>query len=43
MSSLHYEMGQVMNSHVIAAAIERNNTVDRVEQDWLLDKGRASV
>lgn len=43
MSSLKYEMGQVMNSHVISAAIERNNTIDRVEQDWLLDKGRASV
>jgi UDPglucose 6-dehydrogenase len=42
-SSLQYEMEQVMNCHVISAAITRNNTVDRVEKDWLLDKGRASV
>jgi UDP-glucose 6-dehydrogenase len=43
MSSLNYEMNQVMNSYIIKSAIERNNTIDRVEQDWLLDKGRASV
>ena len=43
-SSLRYEMTQSgMNPYVMNAIIERNDNVDRPEQDWLLDKGRAAV
>jgi UDPglucose 6-dehydrogenase len=43
-SSLRYEMSQSgMNPYVMNAIIERNDNVDRPEQDWLLDKGRAAV
>jgi UDPglucose 6-dehydrogenase len=44
MSNVRHEMKKVgMKSFLIASAIERNETVDRVEKDWLKDKGRASV
>jgi UDPglucose 6-dehydrogenase len=43
-SSLKYEMKKSgMKPYIIEAIIERNETVDRPEKDWLLDKGRAVV
>lgn len=44
MSSLLYDM-QIsgVQSHILDAAIKRNNTTDRPTQDWKLDKGRAVV
>lgn len=43
-SNLRHEMKKVgMKSYILSSAIERNEKVDRVEKDWLEDKGRASV
>ena len=43
-ASLKYEMNKLgMKSYVIEAIIERNETVDRPEKDWALDKGRAVI
>ena len=43
-NSLNYEMKKAnMKSFIISAAIERNNTHDRKEQDWNNNKGRAVV
>jgi len=43
-NALLYEMGQIgMKSYVLRGAIERNCEVDRVEEDWKEDKGRAVV
>ena len=43
-ASLKYEMNKIgMKSYVIEAIIERNETVDRPEKDWTLDKGRAVI
>lgn len=43
-SSLLYEMTQSgMESYIMRSVTERNNNVDRVEQDWKQDKGRAAV
>ena len=43
-NSLRYEMSESgMKSYIIHAAIERNIKVDRVEQDWNSNKGRAVV
>ena len=41
-SSLRYEMEKEnMKSYVLDAIITRNEKVDRPEQDWKADKGRA--
>jgi len=43
-SSLRYEMASSdMVPHILNAIIERNETKDRPEQDWLLDQGRAAI
>jgi len=43
-SSLLYQMeASNVVSHVLKSAIERNNTVDRPQMDWKLDKGRAVI
>ena len=43
-SSLKYEMTKAgMVPYVMNAITERNNTVDRPEKDWALDKGRATI
>ena len=43
-SALLYDMKSLdMKSYILNASINRNNNVDRKEQDWLLDKGRAYV
>lgn len=43
-SNLHHEMKKVgMKSYILSSAIERNETIDRKEKDWLADKGRASI
>jgi nucleotide sugar dehydrogenase len=43
-SSLNYEMKKSgMNPYIMKAAIERNETVDRPEKEWMEDKGRAFV
>jgi nucleotide sugar dehydrogenase len=43
MHALHHDMIQRgMKSYIIGAALERNETVDRPEKDWLQDKGRAT-
>jgi len=42
--SLLYQMGEVeMKSYVLEAMVTRNNEVDRAEQDWNDNKGRAVV
>jgi UDPglucose 6-dehydrogenase len=42
MNNLHYEMKKLgMQSHIVKAAIHRNVHVDRKEQDWTMDEGRA--
>jgi UDPglucose 6-dehydrogenase len=42
MSSLSFQMMEEgMLSYLIASAISRNKNVDRTEQDWKKDKGRA--
>ena len=45
MGSLMYQMqaGANLESYIIEAALARNNQVDRPEQDWTADKGRAVV
>ena len=41
-SSLNYQLEQVgIESYIIEAAKSRNTQVDRTEQDWKMDKGRA--
>lgn len=43
-SNLCHEMGKVgMKSYILSSAIERNETVDRKEKDWLENKGRATI
>lgn len=43
-SSLQNQMKHhVVKSPIIDAVIERNNTIDRVEQDWKNDEGRAVI
>lgn len=43
-SALCYEMNKSgMKPYVINAIIERNETVDRVEKDWLSNKGRCVI
>mgnify|MGYP003705824751 CR=1 FL=1 len=43
-NSLRYEMNNSgMKSYIVDAAINRNVEVDRVEQDWFDNKGRAVV
>lgn len=43
-SSLLYQMNEIgMKSYVIESIIERNNQMDRNEQDWNDNKGRAVV
>jgi UDPglucose 6-dehydrogenase len=45
MGALLYQMQaeQNLESYIIEAALARNNQVDRPEQDWAADKGRAVV
>jgi UDPglucose 6-dehydrogenase len=44
MNALLYEMKSIgMTSYVLQGAIDRNTTVDRNEEDWKEDKGRAVV
>jgi UDPglucose 6-dehydrogenase len=43
-SSLLYQMEEIgMKSYVMKSIVERNNNVDRMDQDWKEDKGRAVV
>lgn len=43
-NSLRFEMKNIdMKSYIINAAIQRNIEVDRIEQDWFDNKGRAVV
>ena len=43
-SALRYEMDKSgMKSYIINAIIERNETVDRAEKDWLSNKGRCVI
>jgi len=43
-NALLYEMNKVgMESYVLRGAIERNRNIDRKEEDWKEDKGRAVV
>lgn len=43
-SSLQFEMkNKNLDSPVINGVIERNNKIDRIDQDWLKNKGRAVV
>ena len=41
MNSLLHQIKSVSTSHVVAAAVYRNEIVDRPEKDWKEDKGRA--
>jgi len=44
LDSLHFQMNSVgMESYIIEAVKSRNIQVDRKEQDWNLDKGRAVI
>ena len=44
MASLRHQMQQSnIPSHIINAAIERNETIDRPEKDWCNDVGRATI
>jgi UDPglucose 6-dehydrogenase len=44
LDSLYTQMNEAgMESYIIEAARSRNNQVDRKEQDWTLDKGRAVI
>jgi UDPglucose 6-dehydrogenase len=44
MNNMKYEMTQLnLNPVVITAAIHRNETIDRIEEDWKNDKGRAVI
>jgi len=43
-ASLLFEMNvDNVKSYILKAAVDRNNTKDRPEQDWKLDKGRAVI
>jgi len=43
-SNLRYEMGKIgMKSYILSSVMERNETVDRKEKDWLENKGRATI
>lgn len=43
-ASLRHEMTKSgMTPHILNAIIERNETIDRPEKDWLQDQGRAAV
>jgi len=43
-SSLQFQMKNLnVASPIVNATIERNNTIDRVEQDWKEDQGRAFI
>jgi nucleotide sugar dehydrogenase len=43
-ASLQYQMKNLdILSPIVNATIERNNTIDRVEQDWKGDEGRAFI
>ena len=43
-SSLKYEMTKIgVKPYIMEAIIDRNETIDRPEKDWVLDKGRAVV
>lgn len=43
-ASLKYEMEKAgVFPIILSAVIDRNETIDRVEKDWLNDKGRSSV
>ena len=43
-SSLQYQMAKSnIKSPIVNAAIERNNTIDRAEQEWKGDEGRAFI
>jgi UDPglucose 6-dehydrogenase len=42
-SLLHQFKSHNVMSYIIKAAVERNNTVDRPQQDWKLDKGRTVI
>ena len=43
-NSLLYEMEDIgMKSYILKSVINRNEKKDRVEKDWLLDKGRTIV
>jgi len=43
-NALLYEMNQIgMESYVLRGAIDRNHNVDRKEEDWKEDKGRAVI
>ncbi len=43
-ASLLYQYNSLnIESTVLRGAVERNNRIDRPEQDWLLDKGRAAI
>ena len=42
--ALEYEFkNKGVDCHIISAAIKRNETIDRKDKDWLLDKGRATI
>ena len=41
MNSLLHQIKSISTSHVVAAAVYRNEIVDRPEKDWKEDKGRA--
>ena len=44
MASLQFQMEKVgVESKIIKGANDRNNNIDRKEQDWNLDKGRAVI
>lgn len=44
LNSFHFQMSEIgMESYIIEAALARNVQVDRPEQDWGNDKGRAIV
>ena len=40
---IHSYSVEMPEKNQILATIERNNTIDRVEQDWKQDKGRAFI
>ena len=44
MNNMKYEMTKLkLNPVVIQAAIFRNENIDRIEEDWKNDKGRAVI
>lgn len=43
-ASLQYQMTNLnVPSPIVNSTIERNNTIDRVEQEWMSDEGRAFI